>query len=241
VSDLTGKTALVTGATTGIGAATARALAAQGADVVVHGRDVERGEGVVRDLKASHVDARFIAADLRDPGEIARLVGEAGRIDVLVNNAAVGWFGPSADIGLDDYARVFESNVRSAYLLTTALAPLMVERGGGAVVNVSSGSAVIGQAYDSAYAATKAAVSSLTRSWAVEYGASNVRVNAVSPGPVYTRKEIRELLESHIPDIPLGRVAEPAEIGEVIAFLAGPRASYIHGTTIAVDGGRTVV
>ena len=241
MNELSGQVALVTGSTSGIGRATAKVLASHGATVIVHGRDAERGSQVVQELEAAGGKARFVTADLRDPDDVDRLVREAGRVDVLVNNAGSATFGPSADVGREAFDKMFEGNVRATYLLTAALAPQMAERGSGAVINVSSAADVISQSFAVAYGGTKGAVSSLTRSWAAEYGPHGVRVNTVAPGTIYTKDYIVDILEKNIPMIPLGRVGQPEEIGEVIAFLAGPRASYVNGATIRVDGGRSVV
>ena len=241
MSELSGRTALVTGSTSGIGRATAKALAAQGATVVVNGRDAERGADVVREIEADGGRARFVAADLSDPREVARLAAAAGDVDILVNNAATATFGPSASIDRDQYDAMLDRNLRATYLLTNALVPRMAEQGGGSVINVSSAAGTIGDANNAVYGATKAAVNSLTRAWAAEYGPAGVRFNAVAPGPVYTPAYPAEVFEHFIPVIPLGRVAQPEEISDVITFLAGPQSSYVTGTTIAVDGGRTAV
>ncbi|MFG1926455.1 SDR family NAD(P)-dependent oxidoreductase [Cryptosporangium sp. NPDC048952] len=238
MSELSGKNALVTGSTTGIGRATAFALAARGASVVVTGRDTERGTEVVQKIQADGGSARFVAADLLDAEDIARLVSEAGEVDVLVNNAGVGSFGPSAGISVEQYDAMLDANVRAVYLLTTALAPKMAERGGGSVINVSSGAAQLGGAYNAVYGATKAAVGSLTRAWAAEYGPAGVRVNAVAPGPVLTSVPA-EMLQGYIPITPLRRIAQPEDVSEVIAFLAGPAGAFVSGATIPVDGGLT--
>ncbi|PZG20457.1 short-chain dehydrogenase [Micromonospora craterilacus] len=240
MSELTGKTALITGSTTGIGRATAYALAARGASVVVTGRNAQRGTEVVQKIQADGGSARFVAADLANPEDVARLAREAGEVDVLVNNAGVGSFGPSASISTEQYDAMLNSNLRAVYLLTAALAPKMAERGGGSVINVSSGSSTIGDVNNAVYAATKAAVNALTRAWAAEYGPSGVRVNAVAPGPVLTSVPA-EYLQGYVPLIPLRRIAQPEDVGEVIAFLAGPGASYVSGATIPVDGGLTAV
>jgi NAD(P)-dependent dehydrogenase (short-subunit alcohol dehydrogenase family) len=240
MSELTGKTALITGSTTGIGRATAYTLAARGANVVVTGRDAQRGEEVVQKIQAEGGSARFVAADLTNPDDVARLAREAGEVDVLVNNAGVGSFGPSADITGEQYDAMLDANVRAVYQLTTALAPKMAERGSGSVINVSSGAAVIGDVNNAVYAATKAAVSSLTRAWAAEYGPSGVRVNAVAPGPVLTSAP-EQYLRGYIPLIPLRRFAQPEDVAQVIAFLAGPGASFVSGAHIPVDGGLTAV
>jgi NAD(P)-dependent dehydrogenase (short-subunit alcohol dehydrogenase family) len=239
VADLSGQIALVTGATSGIGKAAALKLAEQGATVLVHGRDAGRGAEVVDQIQKAGGNARFVAADLGDPADITHLAAEIGRIDILVNNAGTSWFGPSSELDTRTYDRLFDGNVRSAYLLTAALAPAMAGNGGGVIVNVSSMVATVGLSGAAAYSATKAALIAMTRSWAAEYGASGVRVNAVAPGPVFTpaAKSAVELGKSTL----LDRAAEPEEIAETIAFLVSPRAGYITGATIAVDGGRTAV
>jgi NAD(P)-dependent dehydrogenase (short-subunit alcohol dehydrogenase family) len=239
VADLSGQTALVTGATSGIGKAAALKLAEHGATVLVHGRDASRGVGVVEQIELAGGHARFVAADLSNPAAIAQLAAEIGRIDILVNNAGSSWFGPSSELDIPTYDRLFDGNVRSAYLVTAALAPGMAGNGGGVIINVSSMAATVGLPGGAAYSATKAALVAMTRSWAAEYGAAGVRVNAVAPGPVFTEgaKNTIALGETTL----LKRAAQPEEIAETIAFLASPRAAYITGATIPVDGGRTAV
>jgi NAD(P)-dependent dehydrogenase (short-subunit alcohol dehydrogenase family) len=239
VADLSGQTALVTGATSGIGKAAAITLAEHGATVLVHGRDSSRGAGVVDQIAQAGGHARFVAADLSDPAAIAQLATEIGRIDILVNNAGSSWFGPTSELDTPTYDRLFDGNVRSAYLLTAALAPAMADNGGGVIINLSSMVATVGLPGAAAYSATKAALAAMTRSWAAEYGASGVRVNAVAPGPVFTEGAKNTVALGKT--TPLDRGAQPEEIAETIAFLASPRAGYITGATIAVDGGRTAV
>jgi NAD(P)-dependent dehydrogenase (short-subunit alcohol dehydrogenase family) len=239
VRDLEGKVALVTGATSGIGKAAAIRLAAQGATVVVHGRDVTRGVAVVAEIENGGGSARFVGADLTEPMEALRLAREAGDVDILVNNAGVPWFGPSERLAANTLDQLFAANVQAPYLLVSVLAPKMAARGDGVIINIASRAGTVGQPDSAAYGATKAALTSLARSWAAEYGPAGIRVNAISPGPVYTGAAKRELFDASGKTTLLGRAAEPHEIADVIGFLASPRASYITGTNIAVDGGRT--
>jgi NAD(P)-dependent dehydrogenase (short-subunit alcohol dehydrogenase family) len=238
VRDLEGKVALVTGATSGIGRATAVQLAAQGATVIVHGRDVSRGVAVVAEIENGGGTARFVGADLGEPAEALRLAEEVGDVDILVNNAGFAWFGPSAELDAKTLDQLFAANVQAPYLLVSVLAPKMVARGHGVIINIASRAGTVGQPNTAAYGATKAALASFARSWAAEYGPAGIRVNSVSPGPVYTNAAARELFDSLAETTVLGRPGEPQEIAEVIGFLASPRASYLTGTNIAVDGGR---
>lgn len=154
--------------------------------MLVHGHDADRGARVVHQIEQGGGHARFVAADLSNPVAVAQLAGEVGPIDILVNNAGSSWFGPSNELDTATYDRLFDGNVRSAYLLTAALAPAMAGNGGGVIINLASMAAAIGLPGGAAYSATKAALVAMTRSWAAEYGASGVRVNAVAPGPVFT-------------------------------------------------------
>jgi len=145
VQDLEGKVALVTGATSGIGRAAALQLAAQGAAVVVHGRDASRGIAVVAEIENAGGSARFVGADLSEPAEALRLAEEAGDVDILVNNAGFAWFGPSAKLAVNTLDRLFAANVQAPYLLASVLAPKMVARGGGVIINVASRAGTVGQ------------------------------------------------------------------------------------------------
>src|ERR1700693_3280600 len=219
VRDLEGKVALVTGATSGIGRAGAVAVVAE----------IENAGG----------SARFVGADLGEPAEALRLAEEVGEVDILVNNAGFPWFGPSAQLDAKTLDQLFAANVQAPYLLVSVLAPKMVTRGDGVIINVASRAGTRGRPDSAAYGATKAALTSFARSWAAEYGPAGIRVNAISPGPVYTNAANRELFDFWGKTTPLGRAGEPQEIAEVIGFLASPRAGYITGTNIAVDGGST--
>ena len=240
-ADLDGLGALVTGATSGIGRAVAGHLARAGAELVVHGRDATRGSAVVDKITAAGGKARFVAADLSDPAQLDDLADQAGLVDVLVNNAGFSWFGPTADLDVATFDRLFAANVRAAYFLVAALAPKMAARGSGSIISLGSMAGQVGLAGSAAYGATKAALVAMTRSWAAEFSPSGVRVNAIAPGPVLTSGAAPDRTEALGATTLLARAAQPGEIADVIAFLASPRASYVTGAVFAADGGRSAV
>jgi NAD(P)-dependent dehydrogenase (short-subunit alcohol dehydrogenase family) len=233
--------ALVTGATCGIGRATALRLARDGWEVVVHGRNPERGAEVVQEITGQGGRGRFVAADLNDLEALRALVDELGAVDVLVNNAGMSWFGPMADLDEATFNDLFDGNVRSAYFLVAGFAPGMAERSSGSIINLASMAGLVGLDGGAAYGATKAALSSMTRSWAAEFSPHGVRVNAVAAGPVFSTPAKAPLIEELGKTTLLGRGAQVEEIAEVIAFLASDKASYLTGATLAADGGRTAV
>jgi NAD(P)-dependent dehydrogenase (short-subunit alcohol dehydrogenase family) len=233
--------ALVTGSTSGIGRATALRLAEDGWDVIVHGRNSKRGADVAQEIRAQGGRARFLAADLKDVAAVRSLIERIGDVDVLVNNAGDSWFGPTADLDEATFNDLFSGNVRSAYFLVAGIAPGMAKRSSGSIISVASMAGKIGMAGGAAYGATKAALSSMTRSWAAEFSPQGVRVNAVAAGPVLSIPEQAAFIEQVGATTLLGRAAQVEEIAEVIAFLASNKASYLTGATLAVDGGRTAV
>src|SRR5437667_3690656 len=241
-NNLEGQRALVTGATSGIGRAVALQLARDGAEVLVHGRDAARGDETVKEITDAGGKASFVAADLADAADVERLASDVGDIDILINNAGISVFAPTAEFDIAAFDKMFASNVRAPFFLVAALAPGMAARGHGSIVSLSSMAGGVGLVGGAAYGATKASLEAMTRAWAAEYSASGVRVNAIAPGPVYTPtpsgpEVIAALGESN----PMHRASQPEEIAEVISFLAGPRASYLTGTTVAADGGRRAV
>lgn len=239
--ELTGRRALVTGATSGIGAATARHLAARGAEVIVVGRDGTRGDGVVRQITEAGGTARFVRADVGDPARITALRQEAGDIDILVNNAGFALWAPTETYAPEDLEATWATNVRAPFLLVAAFVPAMLENKNGAIVNIGSIAADLGMSGAAAYSASKAALHALTRAWAAEFGGRGVRVNTVAPGPVRTAMGDPEAVEQIAAASPLGRVAEPEEIAELVGFLVSDRSGYITGATLDVDGGRNAV
>ncbi|WP_406108189.1 SDR family NAD(P)-dependent oxidoreductase [Micromonospora globbae] len=236
--------ALVTGGTSGIGRATAVALAERGAHVVISGRDVSRGDEVVREIRAAGGRADFLAADLRDEASArslaARARAVAGRVDILVNNAGVYPFGPTEQTDEQTFDAVYSLNVKAPYFLVAELAPEMAKRGHGVVVNVTTMVAEFGAPGFALYGSSKAALVLLTKAWAAEYGPQGVRVNAVSPGPTRTggAATMGDALDQLAAQAPAGRPGSAEEIAEAIAYLASDRASFVHGAVLPVDGGR---
>ena len=247
---LAGRTALVTGSTGGLGAAFATALAEQGAFVVVSGRDKARGRAVLERIASTGGAAAFVAADLgQGAPEVRALVDEAtmaagGRIDVLVNNAAMLLApAPTAEVPEQLVADAFAVNVTAPFLLTGIIAPAMVDRGYGSIVNIGSINGLIGMGGSALYSATKATIHSLTKSWADEYGPTGVRVNTVAPGPSLTQRnaEIAELLAPLLARIPSRRASTLSEVAAAVVFLASDDASGINGATLSVDGGWSAI
>ena len=242
---LTTRTALVTGSTSGIGAATARTLAAEGAHVLVSGRDAVRGAAVVDEIVRMGGRADFVAVDLGGSyADVRAFAAEAtrrlgGRVDVLVNNAGIYPATPTPDLADADLDAMLAVNIRAPHVLVAALAPAMAERGSGAIVTIGSWMAQTGMPFGAMYSATKAADEQLTRSWAAEFGPRGVRVNALAPGATLTpgNEGSSDVLDAMTSGTPAGTIVSPDDIARGVLFLVSDDARMVHGTTLYVDGG----
>lgn len=245
-ANLSDSVALITGATSGIGKATAVALADLGAHVLVGGRDAARGEAVVASIRAGGGKADFLDVDLgsaESARDLARRAIDAGggRVDILINNAAIFPMGPTPSVSEEQIDAAFALNVKVPYVLVAELAPAMAARGKGAIVNVGTMAAEFGIPGMALYGSTKAALVLLTKAWAAEFGPNGVRVNAINPGPTRTEgtAHLGDAIDGFAALAPAGRPASPEEIAASIAYLVSDEASFVHGAIFAIDGGRT--
>ena len=245
---LHGRIALVTGASRGIGKAIAAAFAREDATVVICSRKQDALEKAAAEIKGTVLP---LACNVGRPEEIQRLVAtvqqEFGRIDVLVNNAGTNIAQePALEVEEAKFDKMIATNVKSAFLLTQAIAPGMCERGGGSIINVASISGLRPQYHGMLYSMTKAALIMMTKSYALELGPKGVRVNTIAPGLIQTTlSEFYWKDETKLADIlegqPIRHLGQPEEIGELAVLLAGDGGSFITGQTFVVDGGRTLV
>jgi NAD(P)-dependent dehydrogenase (short-subunit alcohol dehydrogenase family) len=243
---LEGKVAIVTGASRGIGAASARAFAAAGATVVLAARTAEAIATIAGEINASGGRASAVPTDATDPESMGRLVEKTvaafGRLDVAFNNAGSGQMPkPLADISFEEFEAGLKANLYGAFLGMKFEIPAMLAGGGGAIVNMSSTAGLQGAPGMGPYAAGKHGVVALTRSAALDYGKSNIRVNALAPGPIVNEQM------SHLPEdrlqqiarfIPLGRLGRTEEVAHAAVWLCSDEASFITGAVLSIDGGR---
>ncbi|MFI5756733.1 SDR family NAD(P)-dependent oxidoreductase [Streptomyces sp. NPDC051569] len=241
---LDGRTALVTGSTSGIGRAIATRLAAEGAYVLVSGRDADRGHAVVSAIRDAGGRADFAAADLTTARDAQALAGAAldladGRVDILVNNAGIYPGTPTLDLDEATYEQVMDVNVRGPLFLTQALLPSMLDRGSGVIINMGSWVAQVGFIGGALYSASKAMLEQLTRGWASEFGSRGVRVNAIAPGVILSDPTAPGADFKHrmVEASPAGHAGSVEDIAHAAVYLAGDESAYVHGTTLVVDGG----
>lgn len=248
--DMTGKVAVITGSSRGIGRSIAETMAKAGAKIVVSSRKLEACQVVVEAIKAAGGDAIAVTCNVSEKVQLQNLVDQTvahfGRLDVLVCNAAVNpYFGPMAKMPDESYDKIMNSNVRSNFWLCNMAAPHMVTAGGGNIIIVSSIGGTHGSPTIAVYDMSKAADSSLARSLAVEWGRSGIRANCIAPGLIRTDFskafwQNEKLLKSVEAGIPVPRIGLPEDIGGVALFLASNAAAYLTGQTITVDGGLSI-
>jgi NAD(P)-dependent dehydrogenase (short-subunit alcohol dehydrogenase family) len=251
---LAGKTALITGGTSGIGAATAKMFAGEGAQVVITGRRRALGEAVVDEIEQSGGAAVFIEADITRADDCSRSIDQTlaafDRIDILFNNAGLVTRGTLEATSEEDWARTFDVNVKGTFLMTKAVLPIMRAQGGGVIVNNASDWGIVGGSGYTAYSASKGAIVLLTKSVALEVARENIRINAICPGDTYVERwrakerrdptlSFEEELKAKSANLPIGRVGTVEEIARAVLFLACDDSSFMTGSTLMIDGGNT--
>lgn len=252
---LEGKTAIITGATSGIGAATARLFAREGAAVVITGRRRQRGEELCADIRAAGGECIYVYADHTQPKDCAAVVRAAldtyGRIDILFNNAGIVTKGTAETVSEDDWHQTLAINVTAVWRMSRLVIPHM-RKNGGVIVNNGSDWAVVGAPNALPYAVSKGAVAQMTRSMALDHAHENIRVNAVCPGDTFVERwlekgyfehsdpvSLEEAKKESASYIPMKRFADPVEIARAVLFLASDDSSFVTGHLLLVDGGNT--
>lgn len=249
---LEGKIAIVTGGAGGIGSATAKTMAREGAKVAVLDLDVAAAEQVAEEIRVNGGDAIAVQANVADADSVDAAVdavmSKYGRIDVLFNNAGIIRRTTVLDTSIEEWDLVMNVNVRSIFLMSKKVIPIMAAQGGGSIVNTGSGWGVKGGDNAISYCASKGAVVNMSRALAIDHGKQGIRVNSVNPGDVLTGMLLDEARQlgaeeqaflDDAADRPLGRMGQPSEVAEAVAWLASDRASYVTGATFTVDGGGT--
>jgi NAD(P)-dependent dehydrogenase (short-subunit alcohol dehydrogenase family) len=245
--DLSGKVALVTGSSRGIGASIARLLAVQGAQVIVSSRKPDACAAVVDQIQKDGGKAEAITCHIGEMESISGLFSQIreryGRLDILVNNAAANpYFGPILDTSLEAFQKTVDVNIRGYFFVSVEAGRLMKEKGGGSIVNVASINAENPGMYQGIYSITKAAIVSMTKAFAKECAGFNIRVNALLPGATDTKfaatlVKNEKILNQLMPHVPMQRVAQPDEMAGAVLYLVSPAASYTTGSCLTVDGG----
>ena len=248
--DLTGKVAIVTGASRGIGEASARLLAEHGATVVITGRRQDALDKIVADIAETGGKALGVACHAGNIEHMYALFAEVekryGRLDVLMNNAATNpYFGPIEDCPMDAFDKVFEVNIRGYFYMCQKAVKMMKPNGGGSIINVASINAIKPGALQGPYSMSKAAVINMSQSFAKENGKDGIRVNSLCPGLTDTKfasaiTQNEDVLKAFLPVLPLGRAAQPDEMAPMVLFLASDASSYVSGSSMIVDGGALV-
>jgi len=244
---LSGKVAIVTGGNGGIGLGMARGLAAQGAKVVVAARDAKKSKTAVENLKALGAEAIAIAVDVTDPKSVAAMVKETiksfGGLDILINNAGINIRKTPDAMTLEEWTKVMDTNLTSAFLCSQAAHPEMKRRGGGKIVNIGSMMSIFGASFVPAYAASKGGIVQFTKACATAWAKDNIQVNTVLPGWIDTeltrkaREQVPGLNERVLARTPAGRWGEPDDLAGIAVFLSSAASDFLTGTAIPLDGG----
>ncbi|SDY42344.1 SDR family NAD(P)-dependent oxidoreductase [Halobellus clavatus] len=249
IVDLSTLTAVITGSTRGIGAATARRLADMGANVVVSGRTASDGQEVVNEITSAGGSAVFVQTDVREPSDLRTLVEitveEFGGIDAVVNNAGFETDTSPEEVTLDTWEAIVETDLRAYWLMGKYAYPYLKESDDAAIVNIGSNHGQLTQPKKFPYNVVKTAIDGLTRSMAVAWGADGIRVNTVAPGWIEVERVRRSIEESdkiHLEKIhPLGRIGDPTDVANIVVFLLSDLSSFVTGSRVLVDGGRSAV
>jgi NAD(P)-dependent dehydrogenase (short-subunit alcohol dehydrogenase family) len=244
-----GRVAIVTGGGSGIGRAIAIALAADGCAIAIFDRNAPNGAAVASEIERSGQRARAYEIDVTASGRVREavddVVGRFGRIDVLVNNAGIGFLGSVEELTEEAWDHVMSTNVKSVFLCSRAVIPHMAARGGGRIINVASVAGLVASPGRAAYCASKGAVVMLTRAMALDCAPRNINVNSICPGVVITpmtEESLRNPVDRQrrLDGTPLKRLAQPEEIAPAAVYLAGPGGSFVTGSTLVVDGGWSI-